>query len=503
MKSWTVGQKIGAGFAVMAALAVFSGAAALLELKTVVESEEVLDVRSDNLVDAELLRNSLDEEDASLYAYMMVGDPKHAQALKATRAAAAAQLAKLRGRVTEAESKALLEQIERTELERQAPLDRILALRSAEVEPAPKGASAAPEAKTAAELRRLFSEEVDPRSDRLHELLTAFAALQEKVLATGRGEAKAVAARALTLVSGVSVLAVLLAAGLAVGLGRSLSRQLGLAINSIRSSSAELNAAANQQATGSTQQATATVEITTTVRELLATSKQISESSQRVARIAQDAATAASGGDQSVQRAQTAIAGIRRQVDQVVNHMLDLGKKSQQIGGILEVINELAEQTNILAINATIESAGAGDAGKRFAVVADEIRKLADRVSGSSREIRGLIEDIRSSANTTVMATEDGSKAVDEGARQFGDVASGFQQIAQMVQTTRDAAREIELSTKQQTTAVEQVNLALANVSQAAKESEASARQTSQTSSELASLSTQLAALVRGRESRA
>jgi methyl-accepting chemotaxis protein len=109
------------------------------------------------------------------------------------------------------------------------------------------------------------------------------------------------------------------------------------------------------------------------------------------------------------------VSGIRRQVDLIVTHMLDLGKKSQQIGGILEIINELAEQTNILAINATIEASGAGDAGKRFAVVADEIRKLADRVGGSTKEIRVLIEEIRSAVNTTVMATEGGSKAVDLG----------------------------------------------------------------------------------------
>ena len=104
--------------------------------------------------------------------------------------------------------------------------------------------------------------------------------------------------------------------------------------------------------------------------------------------------------------------------------MLDLGKKSQQIGGILEIINELAEQTNILSINATIEAAGAGESGKRFAVVADEIRKLADRVGGSTKEIRGLIDQIRAAVNAAVMATEGGSKAVDAGTRQFGEVTA-------------------------------------------------------------------------------
>ncbi len=172
------------------------------------------------------------------------------------------------------------------------------------------------------------------------------------------------------------------------------------------------------------------------------------------------------------------------------------GKKSQQAGGILEIINELAEQTNILAINATIEAAGAGDAGKRFAVVADEIRKLADRVGGSTKEIRGLIEDIRAAVNTTVMATESGTKAVDAGTRQFADVTASFRQIAGLVGTTTEAAREIELSTKQQATAVEQVNVAIANVAQATSENEASSGQTLAAATQLSGLSRELLQLI-------
>jgi methyl-accepting chemotaxis protein len=177
--------------------------------------------------------------------------------------------------------------------------------------------------------------------------------------------------------------------------------------------------------------------------------------------------------------------------------MLDLGKKSQQIGAVLEIVSELAEQTNILAINATIEASGAGDAGKRFAVVAGEIRKLADRVAGSTKEIRSLIDDVRGAVNTTVMTTETGSKAVDSVANQFADVATAFRQIATLVATTWEAAREIELSTKQQATAVEQVNVAISSVSQTTRESEASSAQTLQTVSQLAVLSRELLRLVR------
>jgi methyl-accepting chemotaxis protein len=277
---------------------------------------------------------------------------------------------------------------------------------------------------------------------------------------------------------------------------RSLSQQIGAAITHVQSSSAELQAASNQQVTGAKEQATAMSEITTTISELLATSRQIAESAQRVAHIASENALAARTGDQTVLSTSEAIGGIKRQVDLIVTHMLELGRKSQQIGGILEIINELAEQTNILAINATIEAAGAGDAGRRFSVVADEIRKLADRVGGSTKEIRTLIDEIRAAVNTTVMITEGGTKAVEAGAHQFSNVAAAFKQVGSLVGTTTEAAREIELSTKQQATAVEQVNLAIANVAQAAKETEVSSAQTFQTATQLTSLSRDLMRLI-------
>ncbi|MFN8610354.1 MAG: methyl-accepting chemotaxis protein [Vulcanimicrobiota bacterium] len=175
---------------------------------------------------------------------------------------------------------------------------------------------------------------------------------------------------------------------------------------------------------------------------------------------------------------------------------MELGKKSQQIGSVVDIVGELSEQTNILAINATIEAAGAGEAGKRFGVVADEIRKLADRVGVSAKEIRALIDEIRGAVSTTVMATESGSKAVEAGNRHFLEVTTAFRQIVETVSGTNDASREIELSTKQQATAVEQVNVAIASVAQSARESEASSAQTLQTASELNKLSGELQRIV-------
>jgi CHASE3 domain sensor protein len=284
-----------------------------------------------------------------------------------------------------------------------------------------------------------------------------------------------------------------------IAITRSLSRQIGSSVNQIRTSSSDLQAVANQQATSTKEQATAMNEISTTITELLASSRQIAESAQRVAQIAAQTAAGARAGVTTVGAADDSIATIRRQVDLIVKHMLELGRKSQEIGSVLDIVSELAEQTNILAVNATIEAAGASEAGRRFAVIAEEIRKLADRVSASTKEVRGLIDDVRSSVNSTVMATEGGSKAVDVGTRQFAEVTASFNDIAGLVSTTTDAAREIELSTKQQASAVEQVNIAITNAVQATRETEASSSQTLRTAMELTSFSKSLLRIVRPR----
>jgi methyl-accepting chemotaxis protein len=338
--------------------------------------------------------------------------------------------------------------------------------------------------------------EGDRLTEKLRSLLQEIDQEEVALLDGRRREAEANAASTTFALLWGSLAAVIIAMVVGWLITSSLSNQVGSAARHIQSSSAELQAAANQQATGAREQATAMSEIANTISELLATSRQIADSAKRVSQIAAQTATAARTGEITVAKGHDASSTVRKQVDLIVGHMLELGRKSQQVGSVLEIVAELAEQTNILAINATIEAAGAGDAGRRFGVVADEIRKLADRVAASTKEIRGMIEEVRSAANTTVMATEAGSKAVDVGNAQVLEMATAFRQIASLVGTTTDAAREIELSTKQQATAVEQVNLAITTTAGATRETEASSSQTLQTASQLTGLSASLLKIV-------
>lgn len=478
-RHWTFGQQIAAGFALMVVLALLLGGVAISSLHSVVaEKDAVLQVNAHLLAEAESLRAAFERKIATSRGFLLDRDEKHLKNMEEARRDFANILSAMEKLLPSEEGQRMATDLGRDEQAHNASLDRLISLRRGET--------------SLESINQFFYQELLPKREALYQDLNAFVRRQEVLLAEETAAASQAANRAIGLMEGLVVLLGLVAVLSAFLLSRAISRQIGSAIGQMQSSSAELQAAANQQASGAREQATAMSEISTTITELLATSRQIADSAQRVAQVAGQTAGAARGGGVSVEKAQGLIDDIRRQIDQVVAHMLELGRKSQQIGSILEIVTELAEQTNILAINATIEAAGAGETGKRFGVVADEIRKLADRVAGSTKEIRALIDEVRSAVNTTVMATETGSKAVEAGSRQFAEVSAGFVAIAGLVTTTTEASREIELSTQQQTTAVEQVNVAVTNVAQATRENEASSAQTLETAGQLARLSKDL-----------
>ena len=481
-RNWTFGRTMATGFAVVLVLNLAAGVIAVLALRSVVDSKDrVINVDSQLVLDAQKLLTIRNARAAANRGFLISGDRSYLDDQYRQDDLFTRQANAIRAGVHTEQGRQLIEQVVSLEAQFLVADKRPVELKQSGASPA---AVASAWGKLTADRNAITG------------ALTQLSQHEQNLADTGKQEASDAAAFDTRLIVLVLVAAVLAAILLALVLTRRLRRQIGTTVGEVQSSSAELQTTANQQAVGARQQATAMNEISTTVTELLATSQQIAESAQRVAGVADQTAAAGRSGVDTVASARESMAEIRRQVDTIVNHMLELGDKSQRIGAVLEIVSELAEQTNILAINSTIEAAGAGESGKRFAVVADEIRKLADRVGESTKEIRDLIDVVRGAVNTTVMATEIGSKAVGAGAAHVDGVAVSFEQIVGLVSTTTQAAREIELSTKQQTTAVEQVNLAVANVAATTRETEASSGQTLQTASQLTTLSAKLKSLV-------
>ena len=480
---WTFGRKIAAGFAMSFLLLLVIGAAAYRSVETLTESSYAVTHTHDVLDAIAAIESQLKDGETGQRGFVITGDDAFLEPYDSALVEIPRVLALLRDlTVDNPAQQERIDQLERLAQEKLAEMAARIEQRRRE------GLAATAAVISAGAGKRIM--------DDARRVLDQMKREERRLLAERAEEVESTATGTRTTVLVGTVICMVLVTFAGVTITRGVTTQVGAAVRNVESSSSELQAAANQQVTGSKEQVAAMSEISTTINELLATSRQIAESAQRVAQIAGETVRSASVGGGTVESAHESIGAIRRQVDQVVNHMLELGKKSQQIGAVLDIVSELAEQTNILAINATIEAAGAGDAGRRFGVVADEIRKLADRVGDSTKEIRALIDDVRAAVNTTVMATEGGSKAVDAGTRQFDDVAASFKRITELVGTTTEASREIELSTKQQATAVEQVKLAISNVAQASRETEASSTQTLQTAAQLTALSRDLLRII-------
>jgi methyl-accepting chemotaxis protein len=479
----TYGRRLGGGLAISIVLTLLMGMSAVAALVVVRDSKDrVIDSAVRGLVNAERLHTAASDKTAGTRGYLLTGDEKYLQQATKARTEFLALVATLRDILTEEAERRDIDEVVQAEAAHDAVLAQLVRSRRMDGD--------------LAAVAQAFDQQLVPLRDTMDQRIDGLVGTLRADATAARADSSARAARSIGVVIALGLLAMLSAILVALRLSRGLRRDVGTAVGHIQSSSAQLEAAAVQQATGGREQASAMNEITTTISELLITSRQIAESAQRVSRIAEETAEAARGGDATIEQTRESITAIRTQVDQIVQHMLALGEKSQQIGTVVDLVSELAEQTNILAINATIEASGAGEWGRRFAVVAEEIRKLADRTAGSAKEIRTLIEDVRGAVNTTVMATEIGVKAVDAGSRQFDDATNSFRRIVELVSTTNDATREIELSTKQQTTAVEQVNVAASDTARVSRETEASAVQTKQTAAHLSTLSGDLLDLV-------
>ncbi len=480
---WTFGQKIAAGFAVVVSLTIISNIVSTQALSNVVaDKDHIIDIDATLLIDAAKLQAAIEWKTSSARGYLLSAEEIHRQHLADAQSEIGRLLAEMNEYNLGGKTHSLIGQIEQAEAAYTEVVTHAIDQRTT--------------GESLQQITQLFEETVNPKRHDLDQLVDRYVSFLENELENVQKAADATASQATRTVILIIVALILVTIGISAYLARQLGQDIGAAVQDIRNASTELQSAANQQASSARETATSMNEISTTVSELLTTSRQIAESAQRVSDISGQTAEAAQSGDRTVNQAHDSINSIQRQIDQVVAHMLDLGKKSQQVGGVVDIITELAEQTNILSINASIEAAGAGEAGRRFAVVADEIRKLAERVGGSTREITAIIEEIRSAVNTAVMATEGGAKAVETGARQFGEVTAAFELIVKLVGASTEAAKEIELSTKQQTTAVEQVNTAVVSTAQATKEAEASAGQTQQTATQLTSLSSDLTRLV-------
>ncbi|MBI5017550.1 MAG: methyl-accepting chemotaxis protein [Deltaproteobacteria bacterium] len=257
----------------------------------------------------------------------------------------------------------------------------------------------------------------------------------------------------------------------------SVAEALANAVDELDRSSEGLVAIAMEQSSGAAEQASAVQEATTTSEEIAATSNEISANVESVEHVAEETFTACMRGGDDVKNAVQGMQEVKEKVKAIADGMVELGKKSQKVGGIAEIIDEISEQTHLLALNAAIEAAGAGEHGKRFSVVASEIRRLAERTVEATAQIKELIQEIQDSTNESVLATERGTGIVLAGASRVDKIGESLGEILALVRQTKESAREITIATQQQATAGEQLVLTITDINDVAVQVNRSAEQ--------------------------
>ncbi|MDO8863574.1 methyl-accepting chemotaxis protein [Haliea sp. E1-2-M8] len=375
-------------------------------------------------------------------------------------------------------------------------LDKIKALHAEFEATQDRGLSLVREGRLTANTK--LAAEVSPASDRLVEVVDQFrkdqAARVESARADLAGEASLLTL-IMIIVSGVAIVAGL---AIAVLLGRGITRQLQESSGLLSSSAAEILATTTQLAAGATETNTAVSETTTTVEEVKQTAQLASEKARQVLDSAQKAAEASDSGQQSVDDAIEGMRHIQVQMEAIAESIVQLSEQSQSIGDIILVVSNLAEQSNLLAVNAAIEATRAGEQGKGFAVVAQEVKSLADQSKQATGQVRSILADIQKATGSAVLATEQGKKAVDAGVKQSTDAGEVIRLLAESVTEASDAATQIAASSHQQMVGMDQVAIAMENIKQASSQNAAGAKQAEDAAEGLHDLGRKLISMVGG-----
>ncbi|GAB4523284.1 MAG: hypothetical protein OHK0046_36790 [Anaerolineae bacterium] len=218
-------------------------------------------------------------------------------------------------------------------------------------------------------------------------------------------------------------------------------------------------------------------ETTATVNEVRATVTETAERAQSVAETAQVSVDISRSGTDAVSETIKGMELIRHRVEDIADNILVLSEHTQQIGEIIATVNNLADQSRMLALNASVEAARAGEEGKGFAVVAMEVRNLADQNRDATIQVREILGEIQRATNAAVMVTEEGSKGVDQGQGLVNSAGDSIRDLARAIEEAAMAAMQIAASTRQQTIGMDQLTHAMRTIKHATTETVGSTMQ--------------------------
>ncbi len=264
----------------------------------------------------------------------------------------------------------------------------------------------------------------------------------------------------------------------------------------VSSAAGEIQTTAEHLAQGSETQAQQIVDTSAALEEMAVSIQQVSDNAVLSNTVAEQALNNAKRGTQAVQETMSAMNRIRDQVQETSKRIKRLGESSQEISEIVRIIDDIADRTSILALNASIQAAMAGEAGRGFAIVAEEVERLAERSTSATRQIETLVKTIQGETNETVAAMEDSTREVVEGSKLATQAGQALGEIEGVSSRLAELIQSISLASKQQARGAENLSQSMTDISQVTQQTAAGTKQAAVSINNLAVLAEELRASV-------
>jgi methyl-accepting chemotaxis protein len=251
---------------------------------------------------------------------------------------------------------------------------------------------------------------------------------------------------------------------------RKISEEIKSGVEILGTASADILSAVTEISAGAAETATAVTETTTTIEEVRQTAMVSNQKAQSLMESSQKASDSADKGRDSVKKLTSAIQHIDSQMHLISDTVVKLSEQNRAIADITSTVADIADQSNLLAVNAAIEAAKAGEHGRGFTIVAQEIRSLADQSKRATQQVKEILNEINKSVNSTVGVTDQGAKSVDEGIRRVKESGEVIDILADNVEDAVEAAIQISSSTRQQMAGMDQIVPAMENIKRASEQ---------------------------------